>query len=106
MLLNRHAFISKPKLKTWLAGIMEALKQVISDTLPPLSLAFISLALVCPRSGRKQLLIRVVSSRRSMFLDQVSATSPGQSLSEISREVNPVYGYAEQAFARAHESAY
>jgi ABC-type multidrug transport system fused ATPase/permease subunit len=81
MLLNRHAFIFKSKPKTWLAGIMEALKQVISDTLRPLSLAFISLPRVCPRSGRKQLLIRVVSTRRSMFLDQVGVTpDPAKSL--------------------------
>jgi hypothetical protein len=41
-----------------------------------------------------------------MFLDHVGATPPGKPPSEISREVNPVYGYAEQDFARARESAY
>jgi hypothetical protein len=42
MLLNRHAFIFKSKPKAWLAGITEALKQVISDTLRPLSLTAIT----------------------------------------------------------------
>jgi hypothetical protein len=94
-----------PKPKPWLTSIMGGLKQVINDTLPPLSLAFISHPLDCPRSGKKQLLIVAVSSRRSTLLDQVGVTLPGKSPSKISREVNPVHVYAERVFVRARKSA-